>query len=265
MKLWLCVASFLLFFSGSSVAREVSAAAYIVTDMSGTVLLEKNADVPRSIASITKLITTRASTAQDPNELITILQEDMMAGRMRSSALKVNQNYTRAQLQSLALVASDNVAAIALARSLKDPMVAPEGITWVEGSGLNPGNSASARDLAKLAREMVNTELAHTSVQPTISIGALLRRSTNPMLEAKGWNFSLSKTGFINEAGGCVVTIFQAGGRQLVAVILGSRNVPERWRDLYELRRQINPDEEFAAPLGRPVTNAVTKKKHRYK
>jgi D-alanyl-D-alanine endopeptidase (penicillin-binding protein 7) len=245
---------------------DVTAKSYIVMDMDGHVLLEKNPDDIRSIASITKLITARSSAAFDQNELIQITPEDVKAGHMRSSPLRAGQSYTRAQLTNIALVSSDNIAAIALGRTLDHPPgELPEGMHWVEGSGLDPANVASARDLAEIARTLVNTDIARASVQEMY----MNRKSTNPLLGKPGWEFGLSKTGFINQAGGCVVSVFKDGtGRGLVAVVLGSTNVPQRWRDLYSLRKQLDPDSVFASPSGVQFVRQhghVTKRIHRYK
>ena len=220
-----------------STANAVTAKSYIVTEMDGTVLLEQNADEVRPIASITKLFTTREAFTGDLSELIEIQQSDMRLGKMRSTPLRVGQKYTRAQLIDLALISSDNVAAMALGRV--DPVVSPLplGTTIVEASGLDPQNQSTARSIAALARGLVATELARTSVQPSVSIGSVTKGSTNPLITKPGWVFHLSKTGFINASGGCLVVVFESGQRLLTAVILGSRDVPARWRDLYELRR----------------------------
>lgn len=263
---WIIIS--LPFIAGAAQA-DVTAKAYIVTDMDGHVLLEKNADEIRSIASITKLITTRSSAAFDQNELIIITTADVVAGRMRSSPLRVGESYTRSQLMNLTLVSSDNIAAIALGRTLAlPPGELPERMKWVEGSGLDPANVATARDLAEVARKLIDTDISRASVQATYSINDHVRKSTNPLIGKHGWSFELSKTGFINQAGGCVVSIFTDGaGRRLVAVVLGSRNVPERWRDLYALRKEVDPDSIFASPGGLKMARAnhVTKHHVRYK
>lgn len=232
--------------------------------MDGTVLLEKNPDDVRSIASITKLITTRSAAAYDQSELIEILVEDIKSGRMRSSPLRAHSSYTRGQLTELALVSSDNVAAIALGRTALPPFTLPPNTSIVEASGLNPKNTSSARDLADLARTLVDTDIARNSVHPTVSIGNQERHSTNPFLTKDGWTFHLSKTGFINEAGGCMVVVFETGGRLVTAVILGSSGVPARWRDLVEIRRLLSKDEIFMVSGTKISRKSVTRRKHRY-
>lgn len=243
----------------------ISAQAYIVTEMDGTVILEKNADDVRPIASITKLFTTRGASLYDENELITIEKEDVKAGRMRTSPLKIGQSYTRGTLIELALVSSDNVAAIALGRAnAAPPAELPPNTHIVEASGLDPLNVSTARELASIARALSTGDLAKTSVTPFVTIGTSTKHSTNPLLTRSGWAFHLSKTGFINQSGGCLVVVFEMGDRLVTAVVLGSKSVRERWKDLYEIRKQLDPDEAFAAPTYNSA-KAVTKRKRRYK
>lgn len=223
----------------SSQASGITAKSYIVTEIDGSVLLEKNADEIRPIASITKLFTAKAASAYNPSELITIKAEDLKLGRSHTSMLKAGSSYTRSALVHLALIKSDNAAAIALSRSKWDPAVFSERAHLVEASGLDPSNVSSARDLAMFANSLVNTELAKISVKPEVTIGKLTRRSTNKLIRSPNWVFHLSKTGFINQSGGCVLVIFESKGRLVTTAILGSRDVPARWSDLIELRRLI--------------------------
>jgi D-alanyl-D-alanine endopeptidase (penicillin-binding protein 7) len=217
----------------------VSAKSYVIMDMEGRVLAERKADDERSIASITKLITTERAYAQAAEELITIEASDVRDGKMRSSPLKVGQSYPRAMLIELALVASDNVAAIALGRMEDMTTRTPPTIKIVEASGLNPENKATARGLAEYARKLYNTELAATSVKPFAEAGSAVRKSTNPLINKRGWEFYLSKTGFINASGGCLVVITKINEQLVTVVILGSRDTRQRWRDLAELRAEM--------------------------
>jgi D-alanyl-D-alanine endopeptidase (penicillin-binding protein 7) len=231
----------------------VSAKSYIVMDMSGTVMIEKNADEERSIASITKLITTERASAQAAEELITIEPGDVKEGRMRSSPLKIGVAYPRAMLIQLALVSSDNVAALALGRNLPDGS-APPSIKVIESSGLDPENKSTARALANYARHLQNTDLAATSVLP-VTISGTPRHNTNPLLLKRGWEFFLSKTGFINQSGGCLVVITKIKDQLVAVVILGSRDTRQRWHDLAELRVRLG-DTEFASPEKRKKRRA---------
>lgn len=243
-----------LLWSSSSFA--LTADSYIITELDGTVLAENNADAMKPIASITKLMIAQRSAELDPNELIEIIPSDIKSGRMRSTPLRAGKSYTRAQLTELALVSSDNVAAIALGRSVEFKHTAHA--TLVEASGLSPENQASARGLASLATSMYMTEAAAVSTRTTTEVGN--RKNTNPLITKTGWTFYLSKTGFINKSGGCLVVITEMGGRVVVAVILGAANTKERWRDLAELRRSLG-DSDFYVPV--KVTSVTKVKKAR--
>lgn len=225
-------------------AGAVSAEAFIVTTMDGGVLLERNADQARSIASITKLFVAERSSALDPEELIEITKEDIRNGQMRSTPLKAGQSYSRRQLTELALVSSDNVAAIALGRQL--PSIKTDKAELVEASGLDPSNQSSARQIAAVARELYTGSVGATSVMPRASVGD--RRSTNPLLDRQGWVFYLSKTGFIRQAGGCLVVVMEVKRQLVTVVILGSTGTKQRWNDLIDIRRQLG-DDGFYVPI----------------
>lgn len=225
----------------------VSAKSYVIMDMAGKVLVERHADEERSIASITKLVTIERAYAQAAEELITIEASDVRDGKMRSSPLKVGQSYPRAMLIELALVSSDNVAALALGRTEDMTIPPPATVKIVEASGLNPENKATARGLAEYARKLYNTELAATSVKPFADAGSsATRKSTNPLINKRGWEFYLSKTGFINASGGCLVVITKIKEQLVTVVILGSKDTRQRWRDLAELRTELG-DKDFEA------------------
>lgn len=259
MKRWLMIGVLALL---PTFSFALSAKAFIVTDMDGTVILSSAADEPRSIASITKLVTVKRNEDLDPNKRITITREDARAGNMhkRGTPLRVGRSYTRAQLIELALVSSDNVAAIALGRMAEQEFVPlpelPENTQIVEASGLDPNNQSTARELAELARSMYNTPTALNSIKGSTEIGK--RGSTNPLLGAPGWTFHLSKTGFIRASGGCLVTITQIRDRMMTVVILGSKDTRQRWRDLAELRTMLG-DVGFYEPTW---TKARTKRHH---
>jgi hypothetical protein len=96
---------FLLFFPLQALA--ITAQSYIVTDMQGNVLLEKNADEIRSIASITKLFVAEQAVKLDQDEKIKVTHDDVRHGMMKSTPLIAGKYYTRRQLTELALVSSD--------------------------------------------------------------------------------------------------------------------------------------------------------------
>jgi len=234
----------------------ITAEAYIVTNLNGEVLLEHNPDRERPIASITKLFVAEQAVKLDQDELLTVTKGDYHTGRMRSTPLRVGHSYKRRQLIELALISSDNVAALTLARTAPpDTRYA----TLVEGSGLDPANRSTARQLAEAARELYLTEVGPRSIELTAEIGA--RHSTNPLLEKDGWYFLLSKTGFINSSGGCLTVVLRVKSELLTVVILGAANTRQRWADLIELRRRLG-DTDFYVPV-KVVKPAAKKRRHK--
>lgn len=240
----------------SSALYAMTAQSYIVTDMEGQTIIQMSPDDRRSIASITKLFVAEQAIKLDQDEMIEITKDDLRSGQMRSTPLRVGKAYSRRQLTELALVSSDNVAAIALGRSAPpDTSYA----TLVESSGLNPENQSTARELANAARILYLTEIGRISVSNQTEIGR--RHSTNPLLNKSGWEFLLSKTGFINQSGGCLVVILKISSQdRFVAIsILGARNTKDRWQDLIEIRRILG-DTDFYVPI---KVNKILKKRKR--
>lgn len=212
-------------------------------DLHGEVILQKNSMAERSIASITKLFVAQEADKLDGDELITVTADDVRQGRMRSTPLRAGRSYQRRHLIELALISSDNVAAIALSRS-SEP--ATSSATLVEGSGLDPRNRSTAFLIADATRMMHQSDIAQISVLPRTEVGN--RGSTNPLLTASGWTFLLSKTGFIRQSGGCLTVVLMIKGEPMVVTILGSRSTRERWRDLAEIRRALG-DTDFYVPV----------------
>lgn len=251
-------------------AWAVSAESYVVMDMDGHVLAEQNAHEVRPIASITKLVTASWSITQDPADKITITRDDLKAtyGNYRKARWRPGMTLTRDHLLNLALVHSDNVAAVALGRSTtQDLSILPSTMQIVEPSGVLAENHSTAYDVAELARKLANTDVAQRSVQPTVSLGREELHSTNPLIDRPGWKFWLSKTGYTKAAGGCLVVVTEWAGRMVTVAILGSSNVRSRWMDLYELRRQWD-DGEYTVPeiapyrhVSKPQAKAQTRPK----
>jgi len=236
-------------------AGAMSAKAYIILDQEGNVVLEKNADSIRPIASITKLFVVQQALALDLDEPILVTAEDIARGRMRSTPLRAGIEYPRKELIELALVSSDNVAALALARS--SPPSTPYA-DLVEGSGLDPRNRSSARNIAAASRELYMTEIGPFSVTQKTHIGH--RNSTNPLLNKPGWEFLLSKTGFINSSGGCLTVVLKIKETIMTVTILGSSGTRQRWLDLVELRTMLG-DAFFYVPSFTEKKSSVKYKK----
>ena len=204
---------------------KLKSAAALIVDPQGNEVYAKQVDTPMPIASITKLMTAMVILdAQLPlQEKITITKDDRDLIRLTGSRLKYGATLTRKELLQLMLLASENRAANALARSwpggrddliqamnLKAGSLNMHASRFTDPAGLDAGNIATARDLAKLvsaAREYPLIQAATTtralSVKPYKGRGELRFGNTNRLLRSAAWEIQLSKTGYINEAGCC--------------------------------------------------------------
>ena len=252
--------------------RLSSMASMVFDQNTGQVLFAKNAEVETPIASITKLMTAMVFLDQHPdmNERIKVSEADVDRLKHSSSHLPVGTVLTRKQMLNMALVASENRAASALGRTTLEGGTAAFvaamnrkaraiGMTrthFVDPTGLNPENVSTAADLAK----MVNYAYAHYGeIRQVASQGyydmgtrrvmlkkrhqrrhvayfAVQYRNTNVLTREHSWDIGLSKTGFINEAGHCVVMQTRIAARNVVMVLLDAPNNWDRMRDADHLR-----------------------------
>lgn len=249
MKARLCQLILALALATPAVAQ-VTASSYIVIAQDGSVLAERNADTMRPMASITKLVTLGELKPADNQVFITAEEKDTLKGtRMR---LRMG-SYTQSDLFAAALISSNNEAAKAVGRSVpnliadvnKKNLERGLQLSVVEPSGLDPANMGTARSLAKLAWVLKDEPSAAMSVSHS---GRLAGHSTNSLLSSKGWEFALSKTGYIKEAGGCLVTLTKMGGQWVAVAVMGSKSVRERWIDLARIRKQVAPADTFYEP-----------------
>ena len=251
---------------------ELSAQSVLVYDQaSGQPLLAKNATLQTPIASITKLMTAMlvVDAAQPLDERITITAEDRDTLKGTGSRLAIGASYTRGQLLHLALIASDNRAAHALARTTAgglDRFVANmnrmaralgmHSTVYVEPTGLSSDNQSTALDLAKLAdyayqnypeiREISST--GHYTLgtqrvvvkkkrhQARVYYRPVAFNNTNRFTRADDWHIGLSKTGFINEAGHCLVMQAQVAERDIIIVLLDAQGTNRRAGDASRIK-----------------------------
>ena len=218
-------------------------------------LYSKNSKNIVPIASITKLMT--AMVVLDAHlpmeEKIKIGNQDKMAVnkiRQSHSRLFPGITLTRGELIKLALMSSDNRAAIALARTYPGGMSAAveqmnikarklhmDNTRFLEPTGLNSGNVSTAQDLVKMvlaAQEYDSIHQATTTVSHQLSKSGqrqLQFHNTNPLVKNANWNIYISKTGFINRAGRCLVMKAYIHNRPVVIVLLDSKNVTTRTQD----------------------------------
>ncbi|UGQ29655.1 D-alanyl-D-alanine endopeptidase PBP7/8 [Acinetobacter calcoaceticus] len=244
--------------SGYNAQPSVSARAALVMDaQTGEVLFSKNTNASVPIASITKLMTAvvTADARLNMSEEIMLEQIDFAGagGKNSSSTLRVGDKMNRAEVLLFALMKSENPAAAALARTYpggRPAFVAAMnskaralGMTathYVESTGLHPQNVSSARDLGILASTASQYGLIRQfSTTPTYDFNlgyrVLKSNNTNALVRNGGWNINLSKTGYINEAGRCVVMHTTVNSRPAVIVLLGEPSSQARNNDATNL------------------------------
>lgn len=253
---------------------DLSAHAVLVFDRStGRPLLEKNADLQTPIASITKIMTAMLvlDAGLPLQEKITITAADRDTLKGTGSRLAIGSSYTREQLLHLALIASDNRAAHALARTTPggvdrfvanmNRMARVLGLAqtrFTEPTGLSSGNVSTARDLARLTNYAYQhyPEIRQMSTAGHYSLGTqrvVLKEkkkervvyrpidfaNTNRFTRDSEWNVGLSKTGFINEAGHCLVMQAQVAARDVIIVLLDARGKNNRAGDATRIKQWL--------------------------
>lgn len=244
-----------------------SAHAIVIDEDTGEVLLGKNADTAAPIASLTKLMTAMVvlDAKQDAEERLRITEDDMDTLKHTRFGLPVGATATRGAMLELALIASDNHAAHALARHYPGGMeafraavrakVAALGLrnTLIhEPTGLSPENRASAQDMAQLvkaASSYPEIEEITSKRRHAVEVNGRPRaiNNTNRLVGAPGWNILLSKTGFTNEAGRCVTMRLEAAGRRVMVVLMGAAASSQRALDALAIRRFVAGEPAFAA------------------
>jgi len=233
--------------------------AYVVDQNSAEVLFEKNANVALPIASLTKLMTGMVvmDSKQDLDEVLRVTDDDVDRHKFSSSRLPVGASMTRRELLHIALMSSENRAASALGRNYPGGIGAFVGAMnakarqlgmrdthYVDSSGLSSRNVSSGRDLAKLVMAAHGDPvLREFSTTPNSTVQASGRtmhyRNTNYLVSLPDWNIGLQKTGFINEAGRCLVMQAMIHGRNVVMVFLDSKGKMSRTADAGRIRRLI--------------------------
>lgn len=234
-----------------------SSVALVLDQDSSEVLFEKNSSVALPIASITKLMTGLivVQALQDMNEVLTVTDEDVDREKHTSSRLRVGARMTRGNLLHIALMSSENRAAAALGRNYpggtaafvaamnaKARALGMNDTRYVDSSGLSSRNVASARDLAKLAivahQEPLLREYS-TDPKSIVDAGGRFMHysNTNYLVASPDWDIGLQKTGFINEAGRCLVMQAMIQGRAVIMVFLDSKGKQSRTADASRIRR----------------------------
>ena len=240
-----------------------SSAALIIDEETGEVLYNKNADAVVPIASITKLMTAMVvlDAGLPLDEAIEISQAEValtQASRARSQLAR-GMTFTRDELLRLALMASENRAAAALGRAypggpqafvqaMNDKAATLEmyGTRFVEPTGLSSANVSTAADLATLVRAAKDYPLVREySTAPSAQVRLGKRNftyvNTNGLVRSATWEIGVSKTGFINEAGRCLVMQAKLAARSVIIVLLDSVGKFTRIGDATRIRQWLEP------------------------
>jgi len=244
-----------------------SSSALVQDAGTGEVVFGKNADAVVPIASITKLMTAMVilDSGLDLEEKVVLSREDAVAMKGARSRLRTGLSISRGDLLLLALMSSENRAAAALGHSYPgglevfvDAMNAKAAVLemnesrFVEPTGLSPANVSTASDLAKLVRAAHEYPLIREySTKDRATIRACKRSlaygNTNGLVRSKYWEIELSKTGYISEAGRCLVMHVRLAEKDLIVVLLDSWGKHSRTGDANRIKKWL----ESGAVTGR--------------
>lgn len=236
-----------------------SAAALVIDQRTGETLVQKASEVVQPIASITKLMTAMVvlDARQDLNEKIQVTFEDVDTMRHSRSRLPVGTWFSRQEALELALLASENRAAHALGRSYPgglDACIAAMNAKaqslglydtrFADPTGLSERNISSPKDLAQMVNSACQyAEIKEFSTRPETTLNQSRRPiqfcNTNALVRNSDWQIGLSKTGFINEAGRCVVMQALVANRPMLIVLLDSFGSSARTQDALRIKRWL--------------------------
>jgi D-alanyl-D-alanine endopeptidase (penicillin-binding protein 7) len=236
-----------------------SSVALVVDQESNQILFSKNDSAVLPIASLTKLMTglVIVDAGLDMNEPITITADDIDTVKGSRSRLSVGTTLTRGELMHLSLMSSENRAAHALGRTFPGGMrefvrrmngkaeeLGMQDTRYVEPTGLSSDNRSSARDLATLVSAATERPMLRdlsTSPGYEVDVGrrTLQFNNSNRLVKNPEWDIGLQKTGYISEAGRCLVMQARVAGRELIMVFLDASGKVGRLRDAERVRRWV--------------------------
>ncbi len=228
----------------------------VIDAQTGESIYEKNADIARPMASITKIMTAMVvlDAGLDMREEITLDPEDFVGPKRASSRLKSGDRMNRAEILLMALMKSENPAAKSLARNYpggysafiramnrKAQDLGMSTAFFGDPTGLDKRNVASANDLVKMVRAAGNydvirrfsTTKSYDFYVSNFSSGnrTYSANNTSSLVRSGDYPIGISKTGYINEAGRCVVMETRVNNRPAIIVILGADSSAARWGD----------------------------------
>jgi D-alanyl-D-alanine endopeptidase (penicillin-binding protein 7) len=252
--------------AGRTGVPELKSSSALVVDQSGRALFAKNIDHVVPIASITKLMTAMVviDAGLPLSEEIVISENDKDLLKGTRSRLRIGTVLTRRELLHLALMASENRAAEALSRvypggtkafvatmNQKAIELGMWRTRFVDGTGLSSDNVSTAQDLTKMVAAAYQYPLIReftTDSGTTVQVGkgrTMSYNNSNRLVSNHDWQIGLSKTGYISEAGRCLVMQAQIAGKPVIIVLLDSWGKMTRIGDANRLKRWM--ETRFAA------------------
>ncbi|HAF01340.1 MAG TPA: D-alanyl-D-alanine endopeptidase [Methylophilaceae bacterium] len=248
-------------YDGSGALMLASTKALVINQNTNEVIYAKNTNTPTPIASVTKLMTAMVLLDAGLNleEEVVISDSDVDYLKGTSSRLPLGTQLTRNELLHLALIASENRAASALASTypggrakfvrdmnLKAYSLGMLNTHYSDSTGLDSSNVSTAEDLAKLVKAAYSYDLIR-EITTTASYDVLLPnrhamttfKNTNILVRNGDWDIGLSKTGFINEAGRCLVMQAKLAGEPVIIVLLDSEGKYTRIGDANRVRKWV--------------------------
>jgi D-alanyl-D-alanine endopeptidase (penicillin-binding protein 7) len=233
--------------------------ALVLDQRSNEVLFEKNAAVALPIASITKLMTSLVvvEAGQDLEEQLLVTEDDIDREKFSHSRLRVGSQLSRSNMLHIALMSSENRAASALGRhypgglpafvqamNAKARELGMVNSRFADSTGLSSTNVSSARDLAKLViaahKHPLIRQYSTDSRYAVDPGGRMLQyRNSNGLIENPEWEIGLQKTGYISEAGRCLVMQVNIADRPIVMIFLDAKSKQSRLADADRIRKWL--------------------------
>lgn len=273
-------------YDGSGVLQLASSKALVIHQITGEIIYAKNTSLTTPIASITKLMTAMVTldAGQSFDEIIYVSDADIDYVKGTSSRLSIGSGLSRGDMLQLALMASENRAASAIgshypggkygfvkAMNAKAKLLGLTNTRFVDATGLDSSNVSTAEDLAKLvqaAYQYPEIRLATTSPSHEVYVegrmNAVNFNNTNGLVRTGEWQIGLSKTGYISEAGRCLVMQATIAGEPMIVVLLDSNGKLTRIGDANRVRKWM--EFNHSAPIATPeITVGHVEKPHHEK